>query len=316
MGACVCVYFQIIGRVGETEPLRLPEDDHVHGVCFTLDEDEDHVLAVSCNDPSTNTGYIAVFDADSGIKNYTCTSPAGTLQSPWAIATVESTGQVLVTDTGRHQVIVFEKLEVELTVAGILGSGRGSMFDQFESPQGLAILGKAANGILEALVSDFYNHRICVYDLGTFTYLRTIGSAGKAPGQFSFPAGIDVIPARLAKRDDDLIVVGDSMNYRIQILTRDGHVVQILAMTPGRAIRLPVISHSVNEIVVLDSTGTNRRVLTWQIDFGNSSPPRVVYERNEEQGRLCAMTIDPFGTLKVIQKIPNKVRPYQLYMLD
>ncbi len=67
------------------------------------------------------------------------TGPPGTLQGPVSVSVVPSTGQVLVSDVIRHQVIQFRSIEDD-TVVGTLGTGQGSGPTQFSSPLSLAVL--------------------------------------------------------------------------------------------------------------------------------------------------------------------------------
>ncbi len=63
----------------------------------------------------------------------------GGFRQPWGVSVVPSTGQVLVSDVSRHEVIQFRSIEDD-SVVGTLGSGQGSGLTQFQSPIGLAIL--------------------------------------------------------------------------------------------------------------------------------------------------------------------------------
>ena len=63
----------------------------------------------------------------------------GTLLSPFGVAVVPSTGEVLVSDVARHQVVRFRSIDDD-TVVGTLGTGPGSGPTQFNLPYGLAVL--------------------------------------------------------------------------------------------------------------------------------------------------------------------------------
>jgi len=82
---------------------------------------------------------VAVLRATDGAWVRQLTGPPGTLQHPVGVSVVPSTGQVLVSDFGRHQVIQFRSIEDD-TVVGTLGTGRGSGPTQFQYPNGLAVL--------------------------------------------------------------------------------------------------------------------------------------------------------------------------------
>ncbi len=63
----------------------------------------------------------------------------GTLLNPFGVAVVPSTGEVLVSDLNRHQVVRFRSIDDD-TVVGTLGTGQGSGSTQFYWPCGLAVL--------------------------------------------------------------------------------------------------------------------------------------------------------------------------------
>ncbi len=66
------------------------------------------------------------------------TGPPGTLLKPWFVAVVPSTGEVLVSDWDRDQVVRFQSIDDD-TVVGTLGTGGGSGPTQFIGPSGLAV---------------------------------------------------------------------------------------------------------------------------------------------------------------------------------
>ena len=84
-------------------------------------------------------GCVVVLRATDGAWVRQLTGPPGTLQYPVGVAVVPSTGQVLVSDYGRHQVIQFRSIEDD-SVVGTLGTGQGSGPTQFQKPFGLAVL--------------------------------------------------------------------------------------------------------------------------------------------------------------------------------
>jgi hypothetical protein len=82
---------------------------------------------------------VAVLRATDGTWVRQLTGPPGTLPSPWVVAVMPSTGEVLVSDWGRNQVVRFRSIEDD-TVVGALGTGLGSGPTQFKLPSGLAVL--------------------------------------------------------------------------------------------------------------------------------------------------------------------------------
>ncbi len=82
---------------------------------------------------------VAVLRASDGAWVRQLTGPPGALQNALYVAVVPSTGEVLVSDWGRHHVIRFRSIDDE-TVVGTLGTGLGSGFTEFNRPRGLAVL--------------------------------------------------------------------------------------------------------------------------------------------------------------------------------
>ncbi len=82
---------------------------------------------------------VAVLRATDGAWVRQLTGPPGTLHYPVGVSVVPSTGQVLVSDISRHQVIQFRSIEDD-SVVGTLGTGEGSGPTQFQYPFGLAVV--------------------------------------------------------------------------------------------------------------------------------------------------------------------------------
>jgi len=78
-------------------------------------------------------------------------------------------------------------------------------------PTGLAVNSKTG----ELLVVDTVNSQIIRYDLQDHIFKGTMGRTGTGPGMFNFPTNIFVSRS-------GHIYVTDSLNFRIQIFTRDG----------------------------------------------------------------------------------------------
>lgn len=163
------------------------------------------------------------------------------LQRPQSGA-IDDEGRILVTDTSRQAVFVFDTrqglLEVWPYAAGLT---------RFKSPAGIAVapggetfvadadlglvahldrsgksLGAIGRGLLERpvglafdpvrnelYVADTYAHEIKVFDIGG-ALLRTLGRRGESPGNFNYPT-------YLALNQDQLYVV-DTMNAKVQVV--------------------------------------------------------------------------------------------------
>ena len=81
---------------------------------------------------------VAVLQATDGAWVRQLSGPPGTLLYPTRVA-VASSGEVLVSDIDRHQVVRFRSIDDD-TVIGTLGTGQGRGPMQFSSPYGLVLL--------------------------------------------------------------------------------------------------------------------------------------------------------------------------------
>jgi hypothetical protein len=102
---------------------------------LTLSPDEAFLLVVDAG----GNHRVAVLRATDGTWVRQLTGPPGTLPTPWGVAVVPSTGEVLVSDWNRNQVVRFRSIDDD-TVGGTLGTGRGSGPTQFIFPSGMAVL--------------------------------------------------------------------------------------------------------------------------------------------------------------------------------
>jgi hypothetical protein len=68
---------------------------------------------------------------------------------------------------------------------------------RFSRPNGVCVLdgeiGHASPDGPLAVISDLYNHRLCVYRIRDGTLMRHLGSFGDAPGQFKCPLGVAIV---------------------------------------------------------------------------------------------------------------------------
>ena len=67
----------------------------------------------------------------------------------------------------------------------------------------------------EVLVADTYNHRLQQFNVKTGNFIKSFGKEGRGAGEFNFPCGV-------CMDDSGNIVVTDTGNSRIQVLTEDG----------------------------------------------------------------------------------------------
>ncbi len=233
---------------------------------LALSPDETRLLVVDADNHR-----VVVADATDGRWVRTLQGPAGTLMSPSGVTMVARTGQVLVVDWGRHLVVVFAGVDDD-TVVRTLGDGEGHGPRQLWGPEGVVVLdeGDAADRPV-AVVADTSNHRLSLFRVDDDTLLRHVGSAGAAPGQFNHPQSVSVVPSRLTGSGEAWLVVGDSDNHRVQVLTLLGGVVRVLSAGDG----VGPLSDWLIGVTVCEATGevlvsdtANHRVVSWRLGDG------------------------------------------------
>jgi hypothetical protein len=237
-------------------------------VGLALSPDETRLLVVD-----RNNSRVVVADATDGRWMRTLQGPAGTLVQPAGVAMVARTGQVLVVDWQhtRDLVVVFAGVDDD-TVVRTLGDGRGHGPRQLFGPQGVAVLdeGNEADRPV-AVVADTNNDRLSLFRVDDDTLLRHVGSQGAAPGQFNSPQSVSVVSSRLTRSDEAWLVVGDSDNHRVQVLTLLGVVVRVLAAGDGvgplgDTLAGLTVCEATGEVLVSDTD--NHRVVSWRLCDG------------------------------------------------
>ncbi len=236
---------------------------------LSLTPDETRLLV--CDESNRR---VVVADALDGQSLRSLQGPAGTLVQPVHAIVVPQTGQVLVADLGRHHMIVFAGVDDD-TVVRTIGDGKGPGLRQLNFPLGLAVLdgdvGDAAapDGPV-AVVADTSNDRLALWRVRDGTVVRHVGSRGAAPGLFMGPLAVTVVPAGSTGSDEAWLVVADSFNHRVQVLTRTGTVVRVLQ--GDTVIKLGVwlcgvtVCVGTGEVLVTDSF--NHRVVSWRLSDG------------------------------------------------
>ena len=89
---------------------------------------------------------------------------------------------------------------------------KGSSVGKFNGPWGVAV-----SDTDEIAVTDYWNHRVQIFDSGG-NYLRSFGRQGTKQGEFSYPRGICFDNKRN-------IFVADQNNHRIQIFSGEGRYI-------------------------------------------------------------------------------------------
>jgi tripartite motif-containing protein 71 len=236
---------------------------------LSLTPDEMHLLICDAGNHR-----VVVADARDGRSLRSLQGPASTLDFPAQAVMVPQMGQVLVVDFNRHIVVVFAGVDDD-TVVRTLGDGRGQGPRHLNYPCGLSVFdGEVADAAAPdgpvAVVADTYNNRLALWRVRDGTVVRHVGLEGAAPGQFSYPRAVTVVPARSTGTDEAWLVVVDSGNHRVQVLTRTGTVVRVLQ---GDAVIklgnwLPGVTMCIGTGEVLVMDGWNHRVVSWRLSDG------------------------------------------------
>ena len=189
--------------------------------------------------PVKLTKNVAELGANKGYLNFP-QQPGG----PHGIAVSPICGHIFVTDRKNHQIHVFDKQRKHIRTFGEEGSGKG----QLKFPVGVAVgaeglvyVSNNNNNRIEVFredgtsvkqfgqlrhpinitvgnenlfIADLDNHRIAIFTLEG-KLIRTIGSYGSGPGQYSYPTAVAISPS------GDMYVA-DQCNHRIQVFNSGG----------------------------------------------------------------------------------------------
>ncbi|XP_058948425.2 tripartite motif-containing protein 3-like [Pocillopora verrucosa] len=131
--------------------------------------------------------------------------PGDKLRGLFGIA-VNTEGQIVVTDNNGHCVYVFDKNGNCLRKI----EGKGSNKGLFQHPVGISFLNDN-----EVLISDFTNCKILQLDIQTGTVVKSFGKIGEEKGELTNPVYVTV-------DDEERIVVTESSNHRIQVMSKEG----------------------------------------------------------------------------------------------
>ncbi|MDH4019980.1 MAG: NHL repeat-containing protein [Xanthomonadales bacterium] len=131
------------------------------------------------------------------------------LDKPLGVA-VDSLGYLLVGNDGRDNVEVFDP--VNGNMVAIFGDGLVMM------PNSISV-GPDGN----IYVTDSLNHSVRVFD-ADYSFIRSIGSPGKAENELSFPVDTEVITHIVDGSQVQEIYVADQGNKRIQIYDTGGNL--------------------------------------------------------------------------------------------
>lgn len=153
---------------------------------------------------------LAVFDL--AMKQYSLVSGSGNgrMQRPTNV-TIDRDGSKYVTDTGRNQVLVYDRSDRFVAAFGAKGEFK---------PVDTAILGE------RLYVVDIEHHEVQVLDKRSGKALFKFGKVGSAGGELYLPTNLSVGP------DNDIYVV-ETGNFRVSRFTAEGKFVRSVG-EPGQ----------------------------------------------------------------------------------
>ena len=147
---------------------------------------------------------LAVFDMARQKFSLVTGAPNGRMKRPINV-TIDGDGTKYVTDTGRDQILVFDREDRFVSAYGVEGQLK---------PVDTAISGE------RLYVVDIQHHQVQVLEKRTGKFLFKFGSAGSKEGELFHPTNIAI------GTDGDVYVV-ETSNYRVQRFTAEGKPVRM-----------------------------------------------------------------------------------------
>ena len=173
--------------------------------------------------------------------------------------------EIVVSDRGLHQLIVFDaKLQFRCEI-GCKGHGNG----EFNWPSGIVV---DSTGYI--YIADRKNHRIQKVRLEDGKFISKMGQKGTGNGEFNEPRAVALMP-----RDEDRLFIADSLNHRIQVFQKEKFLFSFGQHGSGPCeFDLPAsIAFNRTEEVVFIADNRNHRVQMFTIhgehqkEFGDST---------------------------------------------
>ncbi len=151
----------------------------------------------------TGGGGLAIFDLVQQRFSFMTGTGPGRIKRPINIR-IDADGTKYVTDTGRDQILIYDRDDHFVRAFGVEGQFR---------PVDVAIAGD------RLYVADILHHQIHVLEKGSGRPLFKFGKAGSGDGELFHPTNISLGP------DGDIYVV-ETSNFRVQRFTAEGKTVR------------------------------------------------------------------------------------------
>ena len=128
---------------------------------------------------------------------------AGKMKKPINI-TIDKKGSKYISDTGREQVLIFDRNDKFVRALGIKG--------QFK-PSDVAVTEE------RIFITDLNSHTIHVLDKFSDKLINQFGQVGSKEGEFYYPTNLSLGP-------DKLLYITDTGNFRVQKFTQNGEFIR------------------------------------------------------------------------------------------
>ena len=261
----------------------------------------DHVLYIC------DTDYGAILKAD--LKTHSMSvlqaRGQGVLRIPLNVA-IDATGEIYVADSGRDQVVVFDKDEHHLATIGKLGEMK---------PRDVAV------GPERLYVADIQNHNVHVYDKATRHPLFTIPREADT----KIPARQLYSPTNLALDGAGHLYAADTGGFRIQVYdAADGSYVRTVgqmgdglgqfARVKGIAVDRDARLYAVDAMSQVTQIFNDQgRLLTWLAEPGGSGGPKSLPAKvmvDYDDVPFFASKIAPGFQVEYLVFVVNQVGPH------
>ena len=189
--------------------LHNPESDGTYKVKYTVTEKDIIFITITVNNsPIKNSPFKVIPSTHNFEKGIEFLKVTSNIHESGGCG-IGINGEVIVTDTQRCCVMVFDSNFELIKKFGTKGSGKGC----FNSPKGVAVDGRNT-----LFIADTGNNRIVVTSIDGESF-RSFGSYGADRKEFVLPADVAL---GSNKDHHQLILVADTYNHRVQVLNHIG----------------------------------------------------------------------------------------------
>ena len=270
-----------------------PEEEHTHLIRpygIAVDSHDRIFVADSANRA------VFVFDLAAKSVEYRGQRGPSRLALPVGVA-IDNQDRLFVSDSFLHKINCYSP---EGELVAVLGG------DELERPAGLAI----DNQRRRLYVADSKAHRIAVFQIDSFSFLKFIGEPSK---EGEAEAGKFSAPSNLALDQKGFLYVTDSWNFRIQVLDPEGRFVRAFGeqgVQPGYFVRPKGIAIDRDgHVYVADAEFNNFQILT-----SEGRPLLAVGSLGVEPGQfslITGLTIDRNNRIYVTEQWRGRLQIFE-----